>query len=65
MNILINKMTHDLPEGSSLADAVAALQPALPFAAAVNMQFVPKASYLQTLLKPGDQIEIIRPVTGG
>ena len=65
MNVLINKLPHDLPEGASLADAIAALNPALPFAAAVNMQFVPKTSYLQALLKPGDQIEIIRPVTGG
>jgi sulfur carrier protein len=65
MNVLINKLPHDLPERASLADAISALSPALPFAAAVNMQFVPKASYSQTLLKPGDQIEIIRPVTGG
>jgi sulfur carrier protein len=65
MNILINKLPYDLPEGASLADAVEALKPALPFAAAVNMQFVPKTSYSQTLLKPGDQVEIIRPVTGG
>jgi sulfur carrier protein len=65
MNILINKLPHDLPEGASLADAISALSPALPFAAAVNTQFVSKTSYLQTLLKPGDEIEIIRPVTGG
>lgn len=65
MNVLINKLPHDLPEGASLADAIAVLRPALPFAAAVNMQFVSKTSYSQALLKPGDQIEIIRPVTGG
>ena len=65
MNVLINRLPHHLPEGASLADAVALLSPALPFAAAVNMQFVSKTNYLQTLLKPGDQIEIIRPVTGG
>ena len=65
MNILINKLPHDLPDGASLADAVAVLKPVLPFAAAVNMQFVPKTSYPQTLLSPGDQVEIIRPVTGG
>ncbi len=65
MNILINKLPHDLPAGASLADAISAFSPALPFAAAVNMQFVPKTSYSQALLKPGDQIEIIRPVTGG
>ncbi len=65
MNVLINKLPHDLPDGASLADAIAVIKPALPFAAAVNMQFVPKTSYSQTLLTQGDQIEIIRPVTGG
>ena len=65
MNIRINKLVYDLPAGASLADAISAFKPALPFAAAINTQFVPKTNYTQTLLKPGDEIEIIRPVTGG
>ena len=56
---------YELPAGASLADAISAFKPALPFAAALNMQFVPKTTYSQTLLKSGDEIEIIRPVTGG
>ncbi len=65
MKILINKLPVDAPDGATLAEIVATLKPAAPFAAAVNMQFVPKASYSQTALQPGDDIEIIRPVTGG
>ena len=65
MNVLINNSPRDLPDGASLADAISTLRPAMPFAAAVNMQFVPKANYSKTLLKPGDEIEVIRPVTGG
>lgn len=65
MNVLINKLHYELPDDASLADAISALIPALPFAVAVNMQFVPKISYAKTLLKPGDEVEIIHPVTGG
>lgn len=65
MNIIINKLPHDLPEGATLAQAIALLKPTPPFAAAVNLQFVPKAHYEQTLLQSGDRVEIILPVTGG
>ena len=65
MNIIINKLPHELPEGATLAQAIALLQPAPPFAAAVNLQFVPKARYDQTSLNTGDRVEIILPVTGG
>ena len=65
MNIIINKMPHDLAEGSTLAQVIGLLQPAPPFAAAVNLQFVPKAQYDQTVLQADDRVEIILPVTGG
>ena len=65
MNVQINGQTHDLPQGATLADAAQSIGAQAPFAAALNLQFVPKSHYVQTLLQPGDQIEIIRPVTGG
>ena len=65
MQVTINKSAQDLPEGATLADAIAQVKAVPPFAVAVNMQFVPKAVYAQTLLAPDDRIEIIRPVTGG
>lgn len=65
MKISINKMPHELPDDATLADAVALVKAVPPFAAAVNLQFVPNTQYVQTRLKPGDHIEIIRPVTGG
>lgn len=65
MRITINKMEHELPEGATLADAVEILKLAAPFAAAINMQFVPRIRYATTLLEPEDSVEIIRPVTGG
>ena len=65
MRVLINHIEHELPEGATLADAVRALQPRPPFAAAVNMAFVPRTLYNDTLLHAGDRIELIAPVTGG
>ena len=65
MNITLNKTAHEIRSGATLADALALLQPQPPFAVAVNMQFVPNTQYTQTLLQPGDDIEVIFPVTGG
>lgn len=65
MKVLINQIEHELPEGATLADAVAALQPRRPFAAAINMTFVPKTKYTDTPLNAGDRIELIAPITGG
>ena len=65
MNILINDTPRELPAGASLADAIALLAPVPPFAAAVNKQFVPRSGYAACALKDDDQVEVIRPVTGG
>ncbi len=65
MQIFINHQPRELPEGATLADAIQALQPQPPFAAAVNLQFVPRTAYGQQALHDGDRIEIIAPVTGG
>jgi sulfur carrier protein len=65
MHIHINQEPHELPDGASLADAIALRQPRPPFAAAVNLQFVPRASYAQHRLQEGDRLEIIAPITGG
>jgi sulfur carrier protein len=65
MNVIINKLPHELPEGAMLAQAIALLQPTPPFAAAVNLQFVPNTRYEQTPLQAGDRVEVILPVTGG
>ena len=65
MNVLINNQSHELPAEATLADAVAAFKPPTPFAAAVNLQFVPNGQYDQRRLQPGDRIDLIAPVTGG
>ena len=65
MHVLINHIRHDLAEGATLADALALVKACPPFAAAINLTFVPKNLYDQTLLQEGDQIEIIAPISGG
>jgi sulfur carrier protein len=63
--LTINQQPHRLPAGASLLDAIhqVGIQP--PFAAAVNLEFVPRGQYAQRLLVNGDQIELIAPITGG
>lgn len=65
MNISINQIPHDLPEGATVADAVAAIAARPPFAVAVNTNFVPNTRYAAHALQAGDRVEVISPVTGG
>jgi sulfur carrier protein len=65
LNVLINQDAHEFNEGATLADAVSRLQARPPFAAAVNLKFIPNTQYAHTLLQSGDRIDIIAPVTGG
>jgi sulfur carrier protein len=65
MNVLINNQPHELPAGATLADALRVCDPPAVFAAAVNLQFVPRGRYAQQTLAEGDRVEIIAPITGG
>ena len=65
ITVLINQQSHHLAEGATLADAIewVGIQP--PFAAAINMEFVPRGQYPERLLQNNDAIELIAPITGG
>ncbi len=65
MRVLINQKPYDLPEGTTLAEAIAQVGASGPFAVAINLEFVPQARYEQTRLQEGDQVEIVAPVAGG
>ena len=54
-----------MPVGATLAHAIELSEVTPPFAAAVNMQFVPKASYEARVLLNSDRVELISPITGG
>ena len=65
VRVIINQLPYQLAADATLADAVSLLKAQPPFAAAVNLQFVPNTQYPKTLLQNGDRIDIIFPVTGG
>ena len=65
IQILLNNQATALPEGATVAVALAQLQPRPPFAVAVNTVFVPKGQYESCPLQAGDKLEVISPVTGG
>jgi len=65
ITVLINQQSHNLAEGATLADAIALVGIQPPFAAAINLQFVPRSQYGQRHLQANDAIELISPITGG
>jgi sulfur carrier protein len=65
IQVWINHQITDLPVGAHLLDAIEQAQVKPPFAAAVNLQFVPRSQYASHTLQAGDKIELISPITGG
>jgi sulfur carrier protein len=65
LQVWINQTPYQLTAPATLADAVALVSIQPPFAAAVNLNFVPKTRYEQHALSDGDHIELIAPITGG
>lgn len=65
MLLFINQNPHNLPEGATVADALAAIDARPPFAVAVNTGFVPRAEHALHVLHADDRVEVISPVTGG
>ena len=65
MQVTINQSPVQLPDGATVATAIAQWAPPPPFAVAVNLAFIPQSSYATHQLQGGDKIEIIAPVTGG
>jgi sulfur carrier protein len=66
VQVKLNGEPRDLPDGSTIAQAVAELTGApAGVAAAVNGDVVPRRSWARTLLRDGDQVEVVTAVQGG
>jgi sulfur carrier protein len=52
-------------EASTLAELLLELSLPSQFAVALNGEFVPKARYAESLLTPGDALDLVSPVGGG
>ncbi len=66
VQVKLNGEPRELAEGSTVVQAVAALTAAASgVAAAVNGDVVPRGSWAATLLRDGDQVEVVTAVQGG
>lgn len=67
--ICFNGQRHPLPEPFITLEhwlmQTREQQPDAPFAVALNGQFVPRREHARTVLRNGDQLDLIAPVGGG
>lgn len=65
MIIYFNQQPMELPEQTTLAQALTQAVVAPPFAVAVNLQFVPRGQYAAIALRAHDKIDVVQPIVGG
>jgi len=66
VQVKLNGDARQLPDGASVAEAVAELTSlARGVAAAVNGDVVPRGAWSATPLRDGDQVEVVTAVQGG
>lgn len=66
MRLLVNGVERELPDGSSVADALALLgAPTTGVAVAVDDDVVPRASWASYPLRDGAAVEVLTAVQGG
>jgi sulfur carrier protein len=66
VEVMLNGEPRELPDGTTVAQAVAELTAlGTGIAAAVNGGVVPRGSWAATLLRAGDQVEVVTAVQGG
>ena len=66
VQVKLNGEPRDLPDGSTVVQAVTELTAAPSgVAAAVTGEVVPRGSWAATPLRDGDQIEVVTAVQGG
>jgi sulfur carrier protein len=66
IQVRLNGEPRELPDDATVARAIAELTPASTgIAAAVNGDVVPRGSWRATLLRDGDQVEVVTAVQGG
>ena len=66
MRIVVNGRDMDVTEGLSIDGLLRELGVKREYTAvAVNRDITPKSAYGATVLRPGDKVEIVRPMGGG
>jgi sulfur carrier protein len=66
VEVKLNGEPRELPDGATVAQAVAELTAlGTGIAAAVNGDVIPRGSWAGTPLRPGDQVEVVTAAQGG
>jgi len=66
MKIVVNGKDLDVADGLSVDALLTQLGVKREYTAvAVNRDITPKSAYEATVLRPGDKVEIVRPMGGG
>lgn len=65
MRLIVNQSEMQVPDNSTIDDVLLLINAKPPFAVAVNYEFVPKTRHADEVLREGDEVEVIAPVTGG
>ena len=66
VEVRLNGESRELPNGTTVAQAVAELTAlGTGIAAAVNGDVIPRGSWAATPLRAGDQVEVVTAVQGG
>lgn len=65
MHIVVNNEAIELEQEMNIAQFIDWFKQTGNFAVAVNMEFIPRSLYAETVLKDKDKIEIVQPMQGG
>ena len=66
MQIIVNGEQRDVSEGITAEQLVTEMEiTGKRIAMEVNLEIVPRSSYPEHILKPGDKVEIVHAVGGG
>ncbi|TMQ94574.1 sulfur carrier protein ThiS [Actinomadura soli] len=66
MKVIVNGEPRELPDGASVAEAVASVtEAASGVAAAVNDEVVRRSAWAATTLRDADRLEVLTAVQGG
>lgn len=65
MQVIVNDDTLDIEQGMTLAQFIEWSKQTGNFAIAVNMEFIPRSLYAETVLQENDKLEIVQPMQGG
>ena len=66
MRIQLNGESLDLPDGETVAALLARLElTGRRVAVELNLDIVPRSQHAETVLKEGDQVEVVHAIGGG